>query len=143
MWEPRPPQSNELGWVARIVAEPSLSHKDRADARVTSRFARFCRRHSIDELPQFWHVLRGDMSLIGPRPLTRTELLNYYGPHTEEILSVKPGITGLWQTQGRSHLDWNTRVALDVEIVRTHSVKAYAAILIRTVAGLFSGDGAW
>jgi exopolysaccharide production protein ExoY len=143
MWESRPARGNERGWVEWIVAEPGELRKDRDDTRVASRFARFCRRHSIDELPQFWHVLRGDMSLIGPRPLTRTELLNYYGPHAEEILSVKPGITGLWQTQGRSHLDWSTRVELDIKIVRTHSVKAKVAIFIRTVIGLFSGDGAW
>jgi exopolysaccharide production protein ExoY len=143
MWERRTPLSTEQGWVEWIVAEPGQSRKAQDDIRVTSRFARFCRRHSIDELPQFWHLLRGEMSLIGPRPLTRTELVNYYGPHAEEVLSVKPGITGLWQTQGRNHLDWQRRVALDVTIVRTRSVKVYAGILIRTVTGLFSGDGAW
>lgn len=143
MWERRSPLRNEQGWVEWIVAEPSQSHKDRHDGRVISRFARFCRRHSIDELPQFWHVTRGEMSLIGPRPLTRTELLKYYGPHAAEVLSVKPGITGLWQTRGRSNLDWQRRVALDVELVRSHSLKIYTAIFIRTIVGLLSGEGAW
>ena len=143
MWEYRPPLNSERGWVEWIIAEAGQSAKERDDVRVTSRFARFCRRHSIDELPQFWHLLRGEMSLIGPRPLTRTELATHYDSYAEEILSVKPGITGLWQTQGRSQLDWKNRVALDLEIVRTHSAKAYAIILIRTIAGLFSGEGAW
>lgn len=81
--------------------------------------------------------------MIGPRPLTRTELLKYYGPHAAEVLSVKPGITGLWQTQGRSHLDWQRRVALDVEMVRSYSLKIYTAIFIRTIVGLLTGEGAW
>ena len=65
--------------------------KQAGDARVTSAFARFCRRHSIDELPQFWHVVRGEMSLIGPRPLTLREIREYYGDAAEEMLRVKPG----------------------------------------------------
>lgn len=143
MWEPSAPLDKERGWVEWVVAEPNQAQKHRDDVRVVSRFARFCRRHSIDELPQFWHVLRGDMSLVGPRPLTQTELSKYYGRGADEILSVRPGITGLWQTQGRSNLDWEQRVALDVDVVHTHSMKVYGTILLRTVKGLFTGEGAW
>lgn len=143
MWELQPPRSTEQGWVERLIIEPSEGRKDPCDTRVTNKFARFCRRHSIDELPQFWHLMCGEMSMIGPRPLTRTELSKYYGSHAGEVLSVAPGITGLWQTQGRSRLDWSERVALDLQMVRTRSVTVYTSILFRTVAGLFSGHGAW
>src|SRR5580704_8881516 len=80
MWpREQPTSASEQGWVERIECEPPLETKPRADQRVTSRFAQFCRRHSIDELPQFLHVMRGEMSLVGPRPLTRGELKKHYG----------------------------------------------------------------
>ncbi len=73
MWTLQAPGPREQGWVEYIVAEPLRGSKNPSDGRVTSRFAKFVRRHSIDELPQLWHVARGEMSLVGPRPLTRAE----------------------------------------------------------------------
>jgi len=143
MWNAGPALPSEMGWLERIVAEPGASGKKCRDSRVCSAFASFCRRHSIDELPQLWHVVTGEMSLVGPRPLTATELAYHYGSRIPQLLSVKPGITGLWQTQGRSTLDWKARVSLDLDHLRLRSAKSYFAILYRTFPVLISGRGAW
>jgi lipopolysaccharide/colanic/teichoic acid biosynthesis glycosyltransferase/O-antigen ligase len=135
--------AGETGWVQRIDCDPQTDQKPETDPRITSRFARFCRRHSIDELPQFFHVMRGQMSLVGPRPLTRTELVRHYGARAEEILSLKPGLTGYWQTRGRSRLSYPERVALDLELVRDLSVRVYFQLLLRTIPALVSGKDAW
>jgi lipopolysaccharide/colanic/teichoic acid biosynthesis glycosyltransferase len=130
-------------WIEYIVAEPSDDAKDPADPRVVSRFAAFCRRHSIDELPQLWHVVRGEMSLVGPRPLTRSELTRHYGAHAAEILSVKPGITGLWQVNGRSAVRFPRRSVMDLELVRTLTPRMYLRILLRTLPAVILGSGSW
>jgi exopolysaccharide production protein ExoY len=132
-----------LGWIEYIDADPTEEGKRPRDPRVTSRFAAFCRRHSIDELPQLWHVFRGQMSLVGPRPLTRVELERHYGVHTAELLSVKPGLTGLWQVYGRSAIRFPQRSAIDLEMVRTLDLKMYLTIVVRTFSALFNGKGAW
>lgn len=143
MWTDQLPEPREQGWVEYIVAEPPRGHKNPDDRRVTSRFARFVRRHSIDELPQLWQVARGEMSLVGPRPLTRTEVIRYYGARADELLSVKPGITGIWQTRGRSAIGFPERAAMDLELVGNLNARTYFAILLRTVPALFHGKGAW
>jgi lipopolysaccharide/colanic/teichoic acid biosynthesis glycosyltransferase len=129
--------------VEYIVAEPLRGSKHPSDGRVTSRFAKFVRRHSIDELPQLWHVARGEMSLVGPRPLTRAEITQYYGTRADELLSVKPGITGIWQTCGRSAIEFPERAVMDLEMVNSLSARTYFSILARTVPALFHGKGAW
>lgn len=131
------------GWIERIVAEPDGDGKDAFDDRVNSRFAAFCRRYSIDELPQLWHVAWGDMSLVGPRPLTRTEIFRYYAGHARELLSVKPGLTGLWQIRGRSAVRFPYRAAMDLELVRSLSGKMYWKILAKTIPAILRGNGAW
>ena len=78
--------------------------KQPGDSRVTNWFARFCRKHSIDEMPQLWHVIRGEMSLVGPRPVTDAEIQRHYGTEADEVLQVKPGLAGLWQISGRNRL---------------------------------------
>ena len=143
MWERQSPEPREKGWVEYIVADPPQGEKDPSDRRVTSRFAKFIRRHSIDELPQFWHVARGEMSLVGPRPLTRAEVTRYYGARADELLSVKPGITGIWQTRGRSAVKFPERAAMDLELVNSLTARTYFLILARTVPALFHGRGAW
>jgi exopolysaccharide production protein ExoY len=144
MWPRRQPASpRERGWVQRIECDPPHRTKSPRDARITSRFAQFCRRHSIDELPQFWHVMRGQMSLVGPRPLTRGELMQHYGARASEILTRKPGLTGYWQTRGRSRLSYSERVALDLLLVRDLSTRVYLQLLLRTLPELVSGDNAW
>ncbi len=144
MWPRREPASaEEKGWVQRIECDPPRSTKPRSDPRITSRFARFCRQHSIDELPQFFHVIRGRMSLVGPRPLTRGELLQHYGARSGEILTLKPGLTGYWQTRGRSRLSYPERAALDLQLVRDLSARVYLQLLVRTIPELVRGDNAW
>ena len=143
MWTREAPEARERGWVEYIVSESRQDHKDPSDARVTSRFARFIRRHSIDELPQLWQVARGEMSLVGPRPLTRTEVSKHYGWRAKQLLSVKPGITGIWQTRGRSVVKFPERAAMDLELVNGLTPRIYFAILLRTLPAIVSGKGAW
>ena len=142
MWEDRPVLRFH-GWIEYVATEPAENGKTVHDARITSRFAAFCRRHSVDEIPQFWHVLRGEMALVGPRPLTRIELLRYYGPYASELVSVKPGLTGLWQVSGRSAIKFPDRAALDLKLVRELTPQMYLTILLRTFSALVIGRGAW
>lgn len=113
------------------------------DPRVTNRFAALCRRLSIDELPQFWHVIRGEMALIGPRPLTRYELNTYYGSAATTILKKKPGLSGLWQVSGRSRLSYAQRRRLDLFMIRKWSVPLYCRILLKTIPRVIAGKDAW
>ena len=113
------------------------------NARVTSPFAAFCRRYSIDELPQLWHVMRGEMALVGPRPLTRQELDTYYGGDAAQVVSAKPGLSGLWQVYGRSSLTYAQRRRLDLLLVRNWSVSLYFRILLVTLPCVLAGKDAW
>jgi len=110
------------------------------DERVT-RVGRFLRKSSLDELPQLWNVLRGDMSLVGPRPPIPYEV-EHYPPHWFDRFAVKPGMTGLWQVSGRSELGLEEMVALDVEYARSRSLWLNLKILARTVPAVFAGRGA-
>ena len=119
------------------------SRKLRADPRVT-RIGRILRKYSLDELPQLVNVLRGDMSLVGPRPVVQSELDLFYGAEGLACyLSVRPGLTGLWQVTGRSNTDYQRRVELDTHYVRNVSATSDALILIRTVGVVFSQRGAY
>ncbi len=102
-----------------------------SDPRIT-RMGRFLRRTSLDELPQIWNVLRGEMSLVGPRPITRAEL-SRYGNMTQAYLSLRPGITGLWQVLGRSNGCYRQRITLDGEYARDMTVMLDLILLVRTV----------
>ena len=117
--------------------------KQAADPRVNNRFARFCRRHSIDELPQLWHVICGEMSLVGPRPMTEGELRRHYEAFAEEVLDMKPGIAGLWQVSGRNQLSYPERRQLDLELVRRRSIRMYLEILVRALPEIWSGANSW
>lgn len=141
MWgeEPR----TDALWIERITADPAADTKDPADSRVPNRFARFCRRHSIDEIPQLWHVIRGEMSLVGPRPVTAEELRRYYGADAEEILQVKPGLAGLWQISGRNRLTYAERKRLDLQFVRARSLRLYLKILLRIIPEVLTGKNSW
>jgi exopolysaccharide production protein ExoY len=108
MWGHDGPASR-FGWIEYIDGPSGPELKQANDPRVPNAFARFIRRHSVDEIPQFWHVLRGEMSLVGPRPVTVNELRDFYGDDAAEILSVKPGIAGLWQVSGRNRLTYQQR----------------------------------
>ena len=103
MWRRGSRPTGRFALVEYIVDESGPHEKGVRDQRISSRFARFCRRHSIDELPQLVHVVRGEMSLVGPRPITDSEWKLHYRPHAAEVLDVKPGLSGLWQI-GRAHV---------------------------------------
>ncbi|MGJ0223497.1 sugar transferase [Streptococcus pyogenes] len=109
------------------------------DPRIT-RFGQFIRRTSLDELPQFWNVLLGDMSLVGPRPCMPSQK-NLYGAHWKAYCAVRPGLTGLWQVSGRNRLTYDQRVALDAEYIRGWSIHLDLVILLRTVTVVVSGAG--
>ena len=140
MWDDSP---RGAGWIERIDDDRGPELKSAADSRVPCRFARFCRRHSIDELPQLWHVISGEMSLVGPRPITQRELFRYYGAHAAEVLQAKPGLAGLWQISGRNRLTYAERCRLDLRLVRHRSIPLYCAILLRTVPEVFRGKNSW
>ena len=110
---------------------------DKGDSRIT-RAGRILRRLSIDELPQLWNVVRGDMSVIGPRP-TLAYQVERYTPRQRRRLEVKPGITGWAQIHGRAALPWEERIELDVWYVEHRSPKVDVTILARTPLALFSG----
>ncbi len=124
-----------------LQAEWVRDHKLRNDPRVT-RLGRFLRRTSLDELPQLWNVLRGEMSLVGPRPVVREELLRY-GRNVSTYLAAKPGITGLWQVTGRNDTDYRRRVVLDTYYVRNQNLLLDLYILMKTTAVVLGGSGAY
>ncbi len=111
------------------------------DPRVT-RIGRLLRKYSLDELPQLWNVLRGEMSLVGPRPPLPHEAAEYVG-HTHRRLLVKPGMTGLWQVSGRSELSWEQSVRLDLDYVQNWSLARDLTILARTVPAVVRAKGAY
>jgi exopolysaccharide production protein ExoY len=131
------------GLIEQLRGETVPEIKTSGDPRVTSRFAAFCRRHSIDELPQLWHVARGEMSLVGPRPMTPSEWAKYYGESAAEVLRLKPGLSGLWQTRGRNRLTYRQRRRLDIFLARHYCLLLYLRILGQTVPRVFAGRDAW
>jgi len=112
------------------------------DPRITP-IGRFMRRTSLDELPQFWNVLVGEMSLVGPRPPIPYEIEAYDVWHRRRLLEAKPGITGLWQVHGRSKTTFDEMVRLDLHYSRTWSLLLDLKILLKTPRAVFSGDGAY
>jgi len=120
--------------------EYDINRKLRHDPRRT-RFGTFLRRYSLDELPQLWNVLIGEMSLIGPRPYMADELRGR--PEATTLLSLRPGITGLWQVNGRSDRTFEERVAMEVDYVRREGLRLDAWIVLRTFGAVLSGKGAY
>jgi exopolysaccharide biosynthesis polyprenyl glycosylphosphotransferase len=115
--------------------------KMKDDPRVT-RAGRVLRAYSLDELPQLWNVLRGDMSLVGPRPPLPREVELYEG-HVSRRLLTRPGITGLWQVNGRSNLSWEDSVRLDLYYVENWSLTGDLVVLAKTLKAVFHSDGAY
>jgi lipopolysaccharide/colanic/teichoic acid biosynthesis glycosyltransferase len=111
------------------------------DPRLT-RMGRTLRRSSIDELPQLWNVLLGDMSLVGPRPFLPDQQ-EYYGETYSDYILVRPGMTGLWQVSGRSRLSFTDRVQLDAYYLRNWSLWLDFRILARTLWVVLRGEGAY
>jgi lipopolysaccharide/colanic/teichoic acid biosynthesis glycosyltransferase len=122
-------------------AEWEATRKLKNDPRIT-RIGGFLRSTSLDELPQLINVLRGEMSLVGPRPVQEAEIDRYYGASAAHYMAVRPGITGLWQVSGRSETSYESRVALDVSYVSRPSLLADLSILLRTPVAVLSRRGA-
>lgn len=126
---------------ADAAREWAETRKLRDDPRVTP-LGRMLRRTSLDELPQLFNVLRGDMSLVGPRPIVADEA-HHYGAAIRAYLSVRPGLTGLWQVGGRSDTSYAERVRLDLTYVQRRSLTLDLVILLRTVAVVLRGRGSY
>lgn len=123
------------------AAEWALYQKLRSDPRITP-IGRFLRRTSLDELPQLINILRGEMSIIGPRPITSGEIFRY-GADFGYYTSVRPGVLGLWQVNGRNSLTYDQRVRMDVEYVRTWSMGKDLRILVKAVPAVMFGSDAY
>ena len=124
-----------------VAAEWVATEKLRHDPRVTA-IGAILRKSSLDELPQLFNVLRGDMSIVGPRPVTDEELLRYSGA-ASAYLACRPGITGLWQVSGRSTTTYNKRIACDAFYASNWSTALDVKILIATVPVILLADGAY
>ena len=130
---------NLLGACGAMRTEWLRDHKIRRDPRVTP-IGQVLRRFSIDELPQLINVLRGDMSIVGPRPIVEAEV-ERYAQNFCYYCSVKPGLTGLWQVSGRNRLSYDRRVELDSEYARSKSVTGDMLIILRTLPEVIRGGG--
>jgi Undecaprenyl-phosphate galactose phosphotransferase WbaP len=117
------------------------THKLKNDPRIT-RVGRLLRRSSLDELPQLISVLRGEMSMVGPRPIVEDEVAKY-GPAFNLYLQVKPGLTGLWQSSGRTDTSYRTRIALDLRYLTERTLWLDLRILLKTVRVVLLGHGAY
>ena len=123
------------------VRQANGMYKIADDPRVT-RIGRLLRKFSLDELPQFFNVLRGDMSLVGPRPPLPYEFERYRPWHRRRVLDLKPGLTGLWQVKGRSRTTFDEMVRLDLRYLRTRSLWLDLKIIFQTPVAMFTGTGA-
>jgi len=142
MWEAEQPFAFTPSLVEFLPDAPIPVKKADRDPRVTSPLALFLRKYSIDELPQLWQVVLGQLALVGPRPLTEAEIQRYYGASAKTMLSVKPGVTGLWQVNGRSRLSYEQRKRLDQFLLNNWSVPLYLKILYSTVVCVVTGKDA-
>ncbi len=115
----------------KLKMEFEQTHKIKNDPRITT-IGKLLRKTSLDELPQFINVLKNEMSIVGPRPIVNKEK-NKYGKNLKKVLSVKPGITGLWQVSGRNNLTYKTRIKLDLNYVDNHNFLMDIRIVIRTI----------
>ena len=131
----------QLAAQAALQQMHAASFKIANDPRVTPVGA-FLRRTSLDELPQFFNVLEGSMSLIGPRPIIPAEL-EKYGPHGEKLLTVKPGLGGLWQVSGRSNTTYDQRIALDMHYIDCSSLQEDSRLLVKTAIAVLTCRGSF
>ena len=122
-------------------AEWEQCFKLKNDPRITC-IGNFLRKTSLDELPQLWNVLKGEMSLVGPRPVVVDELKNY-GNDVEYYLTAKPGMTGIWQISGRNDVDYDTRVKMDSWYVKNWSLWSDIVIILKTIPVVFGRNGAY
>jgi lipopolysaccharide/colanic/teichoic acid biosynthesis glycosyltransferase len=132
--------SNDRSGMAALNGEKTKTRKLTNDLRIT-RVGRFLRKSSLDELPQLWNVLKGDMSMVGPRPVPAYEFAEYRPWHRER-LNALPGLTGLWQVSGRSRVSFDKAIQMDIEYVHRQTLWLDIKILLLTIPAVLSGQGA-
>ncbi len=150
MWKLRSMRPGAEGQLAVLLSDPLrrrewIRHGKLArDPRITP-LGQWLRRHSLDELPQIWNVIRGDMALVGPRPLLPGEIAREYGAAAARVVSVRPGMTGSWQVSGgmngRNSLSYAERLRLDLAYARGSTLRSDLMILLRTVGAILRGSG--
>lgn len=124
-----------------LKAEWNATRKLKYDPRVTQ-FGKLLRKNSVDEIPQLLNIVRGDMSLVGPRPIVASEA-ELYGPSFIDYMRVRPGLTGLWQVSGRSDTSYDTRVELDTRYVAEQSLWGDIVIMAKTIPAVLSSRGSY
>jgi undecaprenyl-phosphate galactose phosphotransferase len=117
-------------------------YKIKNDPRITY-IGKFLRKSSLDELPQFFNVLKGDLSVVGPRPCVKKEIIQNFKENLHEILSIRPGITGIWQISGRNNLTRKKRVELEILYIKQQSLFLDLKIILRTLPLMISSKGAY
>ena len=126
--------------LKRVIEEKRVNGKVHNDPRIT-KIGGFIRKTSLDEIPQLFNVLKGDMSIVGPRPITENEIKEY-GWRVSSYLSIKPGLTGLWQVSGRSNTNYRRRVAIDHYYAKHISKQIKLFILLKTIYVVIKMEGA-
>ncbi len=126
----------------KLKKEWDTYFKLKDDPRISG-IGRILRKTSLDELPQFWNVFKGDLSVVGPRPVTEEEIKKYFGEKAAKILSVRPGLTGIWQTSGRSLLTFEERIRLEESYVDRQSLVFDLLIIFKTIPMIFISKGAY
>lgn len=139
----RPGKNEELFWLVKFRTMTNKTDKNGEllpDSERLTPFGRFLRSTSLDELPEFWNIFKGDMSFVGPRPLSKL-YLPYYTEREARRHDVRPGLTGLAQISGRNALDWDERLSLDIDYIDSVSFIEDASILLKTVIKVFKREG--
>ncbi|HEX2579411.1 MAG TPA: sugar transferase [Rhabdochlamydiaceae bacterium] len=126
----------------KLKREWDTYFKLKDDPRVST-IGKILRKTSLDELPQFYNVLKGDLSVVGPRPVTEEEIQKYFGSKASKILSVRPGLTGIWQTSGRSLLTFEERIRLEESYIDRQSLSLDLRIICKTIPAMFFTKGAF
>lgn len=125
-----------------LAQEWRTTRKLKNDPRIMP-IGKILRKTSLDELPQFWNVLKGDLSIVGPRPLVACEVVSYLGDKASKILSVRPGLTCIWQVSGRNDVSYDTRILLDEQYIDTQSLLLDLKLIIRTIPSMLFSKGAY
>ncbi len=125
-----------------LMEEWRTFYKLKEDPRVTS-LGKWLRKTSLDELPQFWNVLKGEMSIVGPRPLSENEVRDYLGEKAAKILSLRPGLTSIWTVSGRNLLTYEERIALEESYVDQQTFRLDCFLILKTILTMILPKGAY
>ena len=147
-WKLRTMYHDAEAMLQKVLQDPTLqdewtkTHKLKKDPRITP-IGHFLRKTSLDELPQLWNVLKGDLSLVGPRPISFQEVDRFLQKEGGQVFTTKPGLTGLWQTSGRSNLPYEKRIELEKQYLQRQSFLFDLFLLIKTIPSMLFPKGAF